>query len=96
MMSDCGPRGLWLDRAVSCARGGVEAYCDAADEERPVALSWHMISRDRERLRNSPRTEKRNCPTRAALVEWWTSAPPRMLWGCDRPMSEPPPMAEAP
>lgn len=73
-----------------------EAYCDAVDEEKPVALSWHMIPRDRERLRKSPTTEKRNCPMRAALVEWWTGAPPPTLWGCDRPVVEPPPMAAAP
>jgi hypothetical protein len=63
-----------------------EEYCDTVASEKPVALSWHIVTRDRDRLRDAPWTNQ-NCKARQGLVQWWTGQG-ATLPGCEAPVLE--------
>jgi hypothetical protein len=59
-------------------------YCAELNEERPVALSWHMVSVKRALLERAPWTEQ-NCHARNDLVQWWTDGRNQTATGCESP-----------
>jgi hypothetical protein len=59
-------------------------YCAELDEERPVALSWHMVTVKRDLLSKAPWSTQ-NCRARDDLVRWWTSDSRQSAVGCQSP-----------